>query len=141
MNPDLTFSYSFGSYGSAKGQFNAPVFIAIDNQELIYVSDWSNHRIQVFTSEGKCISQFGTHGSGPGQLQYPTGLVINNNLLYVAQGGNYSVSIFTTDGQFVSRVGEKGNKKDQFNRPCGIALDNEGYLYICDCSNNRLVMY
>ena len=141
LNPDLTFSYSFGSYGSAKGQFKYPCFIVIDNQGLVYVSDSDNDRIQVFTSEGKYISQFGTCGSGPGQLQSPTGLVINNNLLYVAEVDFHHVSIFTTDGQFVSRFGEKGNKKDQFNGPYGIALGNEGYLYICDSENNRLVMY
>ena len=142
MNPDLTFSYSFGSEpGSAEGQFKYPHFIAIDNQGLVYVGDSGNNRIQVFTSEGKYISQFGTRGSGPGQLKCPTGLVINNNLLYVAEWGIHRVSIFTTDGQFVSSFGERGNKKDQFDGPCGIALDNEGYLYICDYSNNRLVMY
>ena len=42
---------------------------------------------------------------------------------------------------FVSSFGEHGNKKDQFTNPRGITLDNEGYLYICDCFNNRLVMY
>ena len=141
LNPDLTFSYSFGNIGSAEGQFKCPCFIAIDNQGLVYVSDWDNHRIQVFTSEGKYISQFGTYGFGPGQLQRPAGLVINNNLLYVAEEYNHCVSIFTIDGQFVSSFGEKGNKKDQFNGPCGIALDNECYLYICDYDNNRLVMY
>ena len=141
LNPDLTFSYSFGSKGSAEGQFSNPDFIAIDNQGLVYVSDSWNHRIQVFTSEGKYIFQFGTYGPDPGQLQLPTGLVINNNLLYVVERNNSRVSIFTTDGQFVSSFGERGNKKDQFNRPFGITLDNEGYLYICDLGNNRLVMY
>ena len=141
LNPDFTFSYSFGSKGSAEGQFSSPRFIAIDNQGLVYVSDRYNHRIQVLTSEGKYISKFGTHGFGPGQLQSPTGLVINNNLLYVAECNNHCVSIFTTDGQFVSSFGEFGNKKDQFSGPIGITLDNEGYLYICDRYNNRLVMY
>ena len=136
MNPDLTFSYSFGSYGSAKGQFCFPRFITIDNQGFVYVSDWDNNRIQVFTSEGKYISQFGTFGQSP-----PIGLIINNNLLYVAEEYNHRVSIFTTDGQFVNSFGEKGNKKDQFNGPYGIALDNEGYVYVCDFWNDRLVMY
>ena len=137
LNPDLTFSYSFGSKGSAEGQFSTPWFIAIDNQGLVYVSDRGNHHIQVFTSEGKYISRFGTCGSDPRQLQSPTGLVINNNLLYVADWGNHLVSIFTTDGQFVrlSCFGEPGNKFSPF----GITLDNEGYLYICDLCNNRLV--
>ena len=75
------------------------------------------------------------------KLQHAIGLIINNNLLYVAEEYNHRVSIFTTDGQFVSCFGEKGNEKDQFNVPCDIALDNEGYFYICDFWNDRLVMY
>ena len=135
LNPDLVFFHSFGSYGSANGQFKYPRLIAIDDQGFVYVSD-CNHHIQVFTSGGKCLSQFGTFGRSP-----PTGLAISNNLLYVAEQWNHRVSIFTTDGQFVSSFGEKGNKKYQFNGPCGIALDNEGYFYVCDFWNDRLVMY
>ena len=137
LNPDLTFSYSFGSKGSAEGQFNIPESIAIDNQGLVYVSDSGNHRIQVFTSEEKYISQFGTRGSEPGQLQRPTGLVINNNLLYVAELGNHRVSIFTTDGQFVSSF------EDQLviYNPLGITLDNESLnLYICEDYYEKLVI-
>ena len=141
LNPDLTFAYCFGSKGSAKGQFNHPEFITISHEGFVYISDWGNHRIQMFTLEGKYISQFGTCGSGPGQIHYPTGLVINNNLLYAVDGDNHRVSVFTTDGQFVRSFGEKGNKKDQFNGPRGITAGKEGYLYICDFDNNRLVMY
>ena len=141
LNPDLTFSYSFGNEGSAEGEFSQPWFIAMDNQGLVYISDTGNNRIQVFTSEGKYISQFGTCGSGPGQLHYPTGLAINYNRVYVADKNNHRVSIFTTDGQFVSSFGGYGNKKDQLSYPHGITLDNEGYLYICDYNNARLVVY
>ena len=139
LNPDLTFAYSFGSEGSVVGQFGCPRFIAIDDQELVYVSDYDNDCIQKFTSEGKFISQFGTPGTGPGQLQNPTGIAISNNLLYVAEGGNHRVSIFTTDGQFVRSFGRYGHNKDQFNGPRGMTFDNEGYLYICDCWNNRIM--
>ena len=75
LNPDLTFSYLFGSKGSAEGQFSFPEFIAIDNQGLVYISDIGNHRVHIFTSMGNYISQFGT-------LQSPTGIVVNNNLQY-----------------------------------------------------------
>ena len=141
LNPDLTFSYSFGSKGSAKGQFYQPCFISISNQGFVYVSEWTNHRIQVFTLEGKYISQFGTYGSGSGQLQKPVGFSIFGDLLYVAEENNHRISVFTADKQFVSSFGECGNKKDQFNSPFGITFDKEGFLYICDFSNNRLVIY
>ena len=141
LNPDLTFSYSFGGEGSTNGKFNNPKFIAINNQGLVYISDWGNHRIQVFTPKGEYITQFGTYGSGPGQLQYPTGLVIYNNLLYVVERDNNRVSVFTTEGLFVNSFGEEGDEKDQFKRPRGITVDKEGYLYVCDYENGRLVVY
>ena len=141
LNPDLTYRSSFGSYGSAKGQFIHPHFIALDNQGSLYISDSDNHRIQVFTSEGKYRYHFGTRGSDPGQLQYPTGIAVNNNLLYVVEDNSWRVSIFTTDGQFISSFGRRSNKKDDSNLPRGIILDNDGYLHICDFGKNRIVTY
>uniref|UniRef100_A0A1X7V9Q2 RING-type domain-containing protein n=1 Tax=Amphimedon queenslandica TaxID=400682 RepID=A0A1X7V9Q2_AMPQE len=68
LNPDLTFSHSFGSEGSANGQFLFPRDIAIDSQGLVYVTDRENHRIQKFSPDGTFVAQFGTEGSGPGQF-------------------------------------------------------------------------
>ena len=52
MNPDLTFSRSFGSKGSGNGQFKSPYDIAIDSEGLVYVTDYGNNRIQKFSPEG-----------------------------------------------------------------------------------------
>ena len=75
LNPDLTFSHSFGMKGSANGQFNNPRDIAIDSQGLVYVADLGNHRIQKFTPNGKFVAQFGSYG--PGQLNRPYGITID----------------------------------------------------------------
>ena len=137
LNPDLTFSHTFGTKGSAEGQFKNPRDIAIDRQGLVYVTDINNHRIQTFTSEGQFLSQFGTE-----QLSKPVGIIIDdNNLMYITEDRNHCISIFTTDGQFVRSFGERGSGVGQFIIPCGIALDREGYLYVCDYCNNRLVVY
>ncbi|XP_011406384.1 PREDICTED: E3 ubiquitin-protein ligase TRIM71-like [Amphimedon queenslandica] len=75
LNPDLTFSHSFGSRGSANGQFKSPGDIAIDSQGLVYVVDGWNHRIQKFSPDGKFVDQFGSRGSDPGQLNGPFGSI------------------------------------------------------------------
>ena len=51
LNPDLTFSHTFGKKGSGKGQFQNPRFITCGSTGKVYVADSSNHRIQVFTAE------------------------------------------------------------------------------------------
>ena len=137
LNLDLTFSHIFGTKGSAEGQFKNPRDIAIDRQGLVYVTDINNHRLQIFTSEGQFLSQFGTE-----QLTKPVGIIIDdNNLMYITEDRNHCISIFTTDGQFVHSFGERGSGVGQFNIPCGITFDREGYLYVCDYCNNRLVVY
>ena len=144
LNPDLTFSRSFGKEGSANGQFKYPFDIAIDSQGLVYVTDANNHRIQKFTPNGKFVAQFGSEGSDPGQLQYPRGITIDTagtGLVYVSDGDNHRVSVFTSDGVFVSSFGRKGSNIDQFKYPKGLTFDKEGFLYVCDCSNNQLVIY
>ena len=142
LNPDLTFSYTFGTKGSAEGQFINPLDVTIDRQGLVYVTDFNNHRIQIFTSEGQFLSQFGTKGSSPGQFSYPLGILIDdNNQMYITEQCNHCISVFTTDGQFVRSFGGQGSSVGQFNEPCEITFDREGYLYVCDHLNNRLVVY
>ena len=142
LNPDLTFSHSFGKKGSANGQFNNPHDIAIDSQGLVYVSDTNNHRIQKFSPDGKFVAQFGSFGSGPGQLGQPFGITIDTagtGLVYINEYDNHCVSVFTSDGVFVSSFGRKGSNIDQFDRPFGLTF-NKGLLYVCDASNRRLVV-
>uniref|UniRef100_A0A1X7U966 SMP-30/Gluconolactonase/LRE-like region domain-containing protein n=1 Tax=Amphimedon queenslandica TaxID=400682 RepID=A0A1X7U966_AMPQE len=144
LNPDLTFSHSFGSYGSANGQFQRPADIAIDSQGLVYVADCWNGRIQKFSPDGKFVGQFGTVGSRPGQLSYLSGIAIGTaatGLVYVSEEGNHRISVFTSDGVFVGKFGSKGSNIDQFYCPRGLAFDKDGLLYVCDCDNCRLFVY
>uniref|UniRef100_A0A1X7UVA7 RING-type domain-containing protein n=1 Tax=Amphimedon queenslandica TaxID=400682 RepID=A0A1X7UVA7_AMPQE len=144
LNPDLTFSHSFGSRGSANGQFELPYDIAIDRQGLVYVADWNNDRIQKFSPDGKFVGQFGASGSGPGQLSLPIGITIDTaatGLVYVSEYSNKCLSVFTSDGVFVRKFGNEGSNIDQFNDPYGLAFNKDGFLYVCDYNNNRVVVY
>ena len=55
---DLT---SWGSYGSANGQFDSPSDIAVDSSGNVYVVDMSINRVQKFNSDGNFITSWGEH--------------------------------------------------------------------------------
>lgn len=49
--------FSWGESGTGDGQFNIVHNIIVDNDGWVYVADRENHRIQVFSSEGKYETQ------------------------------------------------------------------------------------
>ena len=144
LSRDLTFSHSFGKEGSADGQFERPCDIAIDSQGLVYVTDFDNHRVQKFSPNGKFVAQFSSFSSDFRQLNKPSGITIDTagtGLVYVSEQGSHCVSVFTSDGVLVSSFGREGSDIDQFVCPLGLSFDRKGFLYICDCSNYRIMIY
>ena len=62
----------WGTYGSGEGQFNKPRSIFVhepsNGTAVVYVSEWNNHRVQVFDLNGSFLRKFGNYGSSLGQL-------------------------------------------------------------------------
>ena len=61
--------------------------------------------------------------------------------MYITDKDNNRISIFTTDSHFVRSFEGRGSSVGQCNYPYGLTFDREGYLYVCDYCNNRLVVY
>ena len=60
----------------SEGELDKPRGIEID---ILYVSDSCNNRIALFTQEGDFLRSFGAQGSGPGQFERPSGIVVSND--------------------------------------------------------------
>ncbi len=121
------------------GQFRQPGGVAVDQTGRIYIADTYNHRIQIFTRDGRSFQAFGTEGSQRGALLRPKGIAWGpNDLLYVADTGNHRVQAFDQSGDVVIMVGSFGTQPGQFNAPEGIAVDTEQQLYIADTQNHRV---
>ena len=142
LNPDLSYSHMFGRESHSLGKFICPRDVAINSSGVVYVTDWGNHRVQLFSADGQFISSFGSKGFQQGQLRHPRGICIDStNTVYVTDE-NHRVSVFTSSGQFIKCFGTQGSEEGELNYPEGIAVDNTtGALYVCDCSNNRVVVY
>src|ERR1035438_6224551 len=49
---------SWGEYGTGPGQFRLPHAIVADRNDNLYVGDRTNHRVQVFDTDGKFLRMF-----------------------------------------------------------------------------------
>jgi DNA-binding beta-propeller fold protein YncE len=87
--------------GCSNGQFDDPTGIASDNSGNIYVSDKGNSRIQVFSSTGTYITQWGSYGDcettgcSNGQFDVPEGIAVDSSgNVYVVDMGNARIEVF-----------------------------------------------
>lgn len=126
-------------YGRGDGQWIHPVAMALDANDVVYVTDEQQHRITALDLEGNFVRQWGEPGDGPGQMRGPSGLAINGQgALYVAEQGNNRIQRFTTTGESLGVWGEAGDGPGQFDMPWGIGLDSNGNVYVADWRNDRI---
>lgn len=130
---------AFGKLGDGPGEFSRAEGLGIDRQGNIYVADSCNHRIQVFTGDGKFLRTYGHAGSGPGELSYPYDIQVDpSGLQFVCEFGNSRIQIFDAHDKPVEILGGPGGAPGQFSNPWGMALDSKGNLYVADAMNNRV---
>ena len=74
--------------------------MATDSLGRIYVADFENHRIQVFTARGRLAAVIGSQGGGRGQLERPTDLdIAPDGRIFVVDFGNDRVQVFEALGE------------------------------------------
>ena len=137
---DLSERDTIGRSGSRKGNFHCPTSVACGKDGKVYVVDYDNNRVQVFSPDGKFISAFGKSGKGKGQFDRPVGITIDrgNDMLYISERGNKRISVFKSNGRFVKSFHSKEYK--DFD-PCGLTVDTNGKLYVCDFENGRVLSF
>ena len=130
---------SFGHPGNAPGEFNRPEGLCVDAQDRIYVADSCNHRIQVFSSDGKFLRAYGKAGKGKGELSYPYDICVDAaGRQYVCEFGNSRIQVFDASDQPLEIIGGPGLAPGEFSNPWGVALDSAGNLYVADSQNHRV---
>ena len=97
-------------------------------------------RIQVH-SKSEFLHSFGSDENGVNKLSDPRGVCVAGQYVYVTDYSNNNISIFTIEGEHVTSFGQRGAKEGYLDHPWGICIDNEGFLYVCDCYNNRLQIF
>ena len=122
---------TFGQLGSGYGQLKNPTGLAVDDNGLLYVANFSGNKcINVFREDGTAVRQIGA-----GQLVNPMNVTVHDDKVYVADKGNSRISIFTLEGQFIHTIGSRDANPGQFTTPTAVAFSQDGDMYVTDYSN------
>jgi len=135
------FVKSWGSKGTAQGQFNSVRGIALDAQGNVYVADAGNKRIQVFDGDGNFKTQLVNVGTpsaicitgGTHQFLYSSN---SNPPEDIDSGGEiYKVEL---DGRIVGKFGKAGKLPKEFGTVNAIDCRRDNELYLGEIGNWRV---
>ena len=133
---------SFGKEGSGDGMFKYPYGVAVSDGDEIVVADSSNHRVQVFDSNGTFLRSFGHGGKNAGEFNRPNGIAINKDRnIFVADNNNHRIQILSWEGRHLGSFGGKGNLDSQLYHPCGLSLDSTGNVIVADTYNKLIKIF
>ena len=97
-------------------------FFVVDENGSIYALDWKANNIKVFDKSGKFVRTIAKQGQGPGEINFPSGLLITSkNELLVEDAGNRRLAYFTLEGEFLRNV-SVADKTSLTN----LVMDNKG---------------
>jgi DNA-binding beta-propeller fold protein YncE len=97
--------------------------IAVDGSNHVYVADFTNSRVEIFTSTGKFLTQWGHYGAKFGELDSPIDVVVSRGRIYVVDHRNNRVEEFSPGGRPTFQW-------TGLNQPEGLAVDPGGNVYV-----------
>lgn len=115
--------------------FSRPTGLAWDAKtKLLYVVDTLANEVCVFDpASGRMVLRFGSHGTNPGQFNYPTHIFLDHTgKIYVTDSLNFRVQIFDMKGKYLSHIGKLGDASGHMAVPKGVGVDSFGHIYIVD---------
>ena len=142
FSPEGEWRLSWGEPGGGRGEFNLPHGIALDSTGRVYVADRENNRVQIFSPEGRFITEW-THLARPTQV-----FIDSDDHVFVSEVGRKAglfpwqepgphppggrVSILGTDGEIYARWGNGDNPgaPGDFFAPHDLCVDSQGNLYV-----------
>ena len=118
--------------------FTDLVDVDVDN-DLVFALDAGTGQVTRIETDGTSTAWGGT-GSGPGQLQAPTGLAVRSGLVVVADAGNARVSVWDVAGQHLRDIPVPEWQNIGTGRP-DVALDGTGMVWLTSPATNTILVY
>ena len=131
-----TFLQQIGTPGNREGQFYQPHGITINQSNgEIFVCDFSNHRVQIFSKDFQFKSKF-----GQGILKFPNAIKLTNEFIYVLSNTKPFIFFIKHDlTQVQSPVVTSISK--HLKRPLSFCIDGAGNFLISDYDQNAVIIF
>ena len=124
-------NYKQSKVFDSRGQ--APAGVAVDRDDNIYVSDYNDHKVRKFTSNGDFL---GTQINK--QFNRPVGIGCNetNDRLYVCEEMNNQIKALNPDLIFHSTISDT-----ELRKPLDVSFDNIGNAYVANYSGHNVMVF
>ncbi|MFC1564936.1 NHL repeat-containing protein [candidate division KSB1 bacterium] len=147
---DGEFILSFGNKGQGPGELSAPFGMDTDENDNIYIADYTNQVIHVFDMNGNFV-----RGIKPGKGLMPKSLLFIDpeKIILNSQGlsdpekleSEKLVKIINNSGEITGEFGERKQFEDEMLQFIGnevfFALDGDNNIYISYMMQNRIEKY
>ena len=130
------FDLDFNFIGSID-KIDTPFDVKFDTAGNMYVVEYRKMRVKVMDSSGKFMRVLGEDR----RLACPLALHIVDKYVYVSDYVGDCIVVYDTSGEFVTKFGKHGHKEGEFYGPYCITSCADGFIYVCDCSNCRVVAF
>src|SRR5262249_52361326 len=127
-------------YGVGEG------YLIFDDSGDVFEIQSAAHTVLRRRTDGSLVWQVGGFGMGPGQLNYPTGLLLDRQgPLYVVDHGKSRILVYGADGTYLRQVG--GRTADDVDDPMeldfcrAVALGSDQRLYVCDTRDYQIQVF
>jgi streptogramin lyase len=116
------------------GYFDAVHGVVTDPEtRRVYVTDRSDHRIQVFDENGQFLDQFSTGDPSTPQFLFRSA----DGYLWIADNSTSKIVKFDQEGHYLYSWGSQGQWPGAMWNPHALSVDQDGNLYLAEVNNGR----
>jgi predicted CXXCH cytochrome family protein len=121
--------------------FNLPMDLQL-YKNLLIIADSGNHRLLLFTPEGKFLKALTLSNTVEQQPPEPTGLAVIDGVIYWSDRANSRIcATALQSGNQLRCWGEFGTRVGEFRYPFMLSTDRDNYLYAVDVLNGRIQVF